>query len=119
MELLGQGWRPVMVVCVCMWGRGETLVFFSGLGGRRSVAPHAAEAESLWVFACARAAGYCCDVRRYSFPKKKGAAWMVGAMRFRSLWEHPGPEVVVVLDIHDDLSIQCRQVCGLCGHASV
>lgn len=73
-------------------------------------------------------------IHRYSFTKKRGVYWLVGAMRFRTLWEHDGPETVscapkcvglrsvdltphaqvVVLDIHDDIRIQAQQVpCGV------
>lgn len=34
------------------------------------------------------------SVRRYSFTKKRGAHWLLGAMRFRTLWEHEGPQTV-------------------------
>ena len=47
---------------------------------------------------------------RYGFSKKKGAAWLVGAMRFRTLWEAEGSSVVAVVDIHDDLTLQTKQV---------
>ncbi len=50
-----------------------------------------------------------CVVHAYSFTsRKRGVAWLVGAMRFRTLWEDDGP--VVVMDIHDDFDIQIREL---------
>lgn len=51
-----------------------------------------------------------CTVKRYAFSKKRGAYWLVGAMRFRTLWEHEGPETVIVADVHDDVRIMTKQV---------
>jgi hypothetical protein len=49
-------------------------------------------------------------VYRYSLPKRTGATWLIGAMRFRTLWEYDGPHPVAVVDIHDDLKLQTNQV---------
>lgn len=58
------------------------------------------------------AAGGRCTVKRYAFSKKRGSYWLVGAMRLRTLWEHPGIETVVVCDIHDEPKLQSAEVGG-------
>ena len=64
------------------------------------------DCRALVAAACGR-----CTVKRYAFTKKRGVYWLVGAMRFRTLWEHEGPETVVVADIHDEPKLQAQQVC--------
>ncbi len=49
----------------------------------------AVDARALVAAASGRAV-----VRRYAFSRKRGAHWLLGAMRFRTLWEHDGPETV-------------------------
>ena len=52
-------------------------------------------------------------------PKNKPAilsricSWLISSMRYRSLWETKGGETVVSLDIHDDSSLQLRQIARL------
>ena len=51
---------------------------------------------------------------RYKFVgSKKGAVWLTNAMRFRVLWEHEGPEAVVVCDTHDNVDFFHSQLLGL------
>lgn len=71
-----------------------------------------------------------CSFVRYKFPDqdcfadwegrprktkstRSGHCWLVNAMRFRVLWENSGPETVVVIDIHDNVKVQQRQLLGL------
>lgn len=41
---------------------------------------------------------------------KRGAYWLTGAMRFRSLWEDESGRTVVVCDVHDDTRIMAQQI---------
>ena len=35
-----------------------------------------------------------------------GGCWLTNGMRYRTLWEHEGPETVVVCDVHDKSNVQ-------------
>eukprot|EP00300_Choanocystis_sp_HF-7_P001555 c11254_g1_i2.p1 GENE.c11254_g1_i2~~c11254_g1_i2.p1 ORF type:complete len:445 (+),score=75.54 c11254_g1_i2:1-1335(+) len=50
---------------------------------------------------------------RYRLPPKPGACWVVGALRFRTLWEWCGVEPVVVCDVHDDVEMLSEQLDAL------
>jgi len=54
-------------------------------------------------------------VVRYSTSQKdySKTCWLISSMRYRSLWETKGSETVVSLDIHDDSSLQLRQIARL------
>lgn len=48
--------------------------------------------------------------RRYAIGSKRGGHWALCALRFACLWEHGGPETVVVADVHDEPELVISQV---------
>ncbi len=42
--------------------------------------------------------------------KKKGGYWTFSAVRVRTLWEHTGPETVIVCDVHDEPKLVIRTI---------
>jgi hypothetical protein len=41
---------------------------------------------------------------RYTISERSDKHWLVAGLRLPLLWEHDGPETVVSIDIHDDIS---------------
>jgi len=46
----------------------------------------------------------------YEYNKKSGGHWVICAMRFSTLWEHEGPEIVAVVDVHDNASLMLKEL---------